>query len=97
MNGEQFLKYLDHKKIKMPAVPQQIKDFWSAAGMYWAIAAVLGVVAILLHESLKPAPQDFAMLNIYGIQIFAFIPSMLLICIALAWVLHGFGFIIIRR
>ena len=96
MDGDQFLKYLDHKKPKIK-MPQALKDFWSASGIYFAIAAVLGVVAIFLHESLRPAPQGVAMLNIYGIQVFAFIPSMLLICIALAWVFHGFGFIIIRR
>ena len=93
---EQYLKYLDHKKFRIK-VPQSLKDFMKESGIYFSIAAVLGVVAILLHESLSLAPQPPAMLNVYGIKILAFIPSMLLICIGISWVFHGFGFIIIRR
>jgi len=94
----EYLKYKDSKKIKInKTFIKRIKEFWSVAWIYYAIAGVLSIIAIFLNMSMQPPPPETSMITIYGIQVVSYIPTFLLGCIGIAWVLHGVGFIIIRR
>ena len=74
----------------------KMKMFLLAGSPYWIGALVVSTGLMAIIEVLTPAiPLTY--IWIYNIPIASFIPTMLLLCVGLAWLLHGFGFIIIKR
>jgi len=87
MDGEEYLRYLEKRKIKIKT------------GHIIIIISVCGLLLIpFIHEYFNP-PEPV----IYGYTTFKgyIIPNILIgtviLSICLAWVIHGFGFIIVKR
>lgn len=74
---------------------QNTKIFLKAGAPYWIGATILIPTVMLIIDVLSP-PVVTKHIWIYGIPIVSILPSFLLFCVGIAWVFHGFGFIIVR-
>ena len=101
MNGEQYVDYLKYKD--RPRFTKSQREALIVFGLYFSIAAVLGIIALGLDTSIdkdirertpSEPPEYF---DFFGVPILMVIPSFVFILGAFAWLIHGMGFTIIRR
>ncbi len=64
---------------------------------FYLLAFIVGVGGFLIIEIAEPVePLPVGVFYLYGVPIASFVPSTLLVLVGVAWVIHGFGFYIIR-
>jgi len=98
MCGEEYLEYLKFRKLEWK-IPDNIKKFFSASWIYFAFAGIVVVAMAVIRNILTPVPQPkpFTYSIIYGFPVYHAVITFLMVAIGIAWILHGFGFIVIRR
>ena len=79
-------------KADNPFKNKPLHPAWKWMGFYFTGVTIftLGAVLILTEILFKPEPIKTTYIYVWNIPIISWIPSMLLICIGIAWVLHGF-------
>ena len=105
MTGKEYIEY---RKIKSPLFSKPISKETKKAMPYFVFSALLIIVLSVLINSIfyqAPEPSNFEkathnVLNMSWSDIGKVIAVnygfIIILCVGLAWVLHGFGFIIIK-
>ena len=95
MSGEEFIAYdrIRHNRKTLNFNSSRTQ------GIFIIVVSLLSLLIIpLIHEWFNPPePIKWGFSNLFGVQVHNGILIFLVGCIGLAWVLHGFGFIIVRR
>lgn len=93
MDGKTFIEYEKYKKTNSDFSTPKIQ------GLLIIIFSLSSLVLIpLIHEWFNPPPPivwGTTMLN--GIAVNNGLLVFIIVCIGIAWILHGFGFILVRR
>lgn len=93
MDGETFIEYLkykDSKRFKMSSVTRRALPYFIMSGL----AFILLIVQI---EALVSTPVVWGYSNIFGVSVHNGLVVWFAAAIGAAWILHGFGFLIVRR
>jgi len=90
MNGTEYIKY---KKFKLEK-NKKIKNALTTSIPFFLIALILIFVIIYIHE--VPESKSYGFTIYKGFIIPNLIIYIVIISICLAWIFHGFGFIIIK-
>ena len=98
MNGEEYLNYLKFRKADW-RIPESFKRFFSVSWIYFTLAGVLAFATAIIGSILSTptTPKPFTYSVIYGFPVYHVVITFLMVAIGIAWILHGFGFIIIKR
>lgn len=96
MNGKEYLDYKKYRD-KLPTVfsKKQVQGL-----IILAITLGLAVIAFTTIDKYftpDPAPINYGSSIIYGLVIPNMLIYFMIASIGIAWIFHGFGFIIIRR
>lgn len=94
MNGNEYMDYVESRKIKFPKLKKN-----QSIGLLIIAVSLLGLLLIpAIHEYFNPPePVEWGSSNLFGVTIHNGLIMWLAISIGVAWMAHGFGFIIIRR
>ena len=94
MSGEEYIKYKEHKKGFF-----NFKWTNKHTGAVIMLVSLLALLTIpIIHEVLyPPEPVSIGYSNLWGITIHNGLIIWFAITIGIAWMSHGFGFIIIKR
>lgn len=93
MNGKEYVDYLKYKKIKL----SKNQQFAMWIFLFCGLGIVLLVVLINDLTYTPPPPTEYTYYDFWGYPITSVVVHFLLISIGIAWILHGFGFILVRR
>lgn len=82
--------YMDRKKLS--------KDVVYAMTIFTFCFISILIISLLLADIFYvPSVHIDRYINIYGVMVPETLLQILAVCIGLAWVIHGFGFIVVRR
>lgn len=92
MNGKEYLEYREKTKFKLPKLTNK------NLGALIIIGSCLGLLLIpVIHETFNPpSPLVWGFSNLWGVSVHNALIVWFAIAIGIAWVVHGFGFIIVR-
>ncbi len=99
LSGKQYIDYLKYEANKPRADLRRLKEITYNL-RYFAYATVVAIGGMLIMDKLFPTKYVTKDFGVTLIGVFP-IPNLLIYVLAfmigLAWVFHGFGFIIVRR
>ena len=79
-------------------VPKKAKEFLVGAGLWWSIATVIALGGALMLEVLWPTPvKPLSVIYLFGVPLFSWVPGFLLVAVGVGWMIHGVGFLLVRR
>lgn len=97
MTGKEYVEYHRYRDSKRKISPG-IRAFMKASAPFFIIALLValgGIVAFAIYYD--PAPIAAARIDVFGVSISEPIILFLAVSAGIAWMLHGFGFIVVRR
>ena len=99
-DGESYIKFKReerayHKKTNKALGNWLVKNRWLL--IFFGLAILLVQMVSQLMSKLFYVPVDYGVSNIYGLTVANWLIVVVVLSICLAWVIHGFGFIIIKR
>lgn len=93
MDGEEYIKYRESRKV---VIPKNVKSSLP----YFILCAVGVLIVMGLVEDLTyvpPEPFGFTEIPALNLTVNNGLIGWFAFAIGLAWIIHGFGFLIIRR
>lgn len=96
MDGEDYYKHLHLMDLRKRRTNKKI----FSAMPFFIVSVILMVLCFLLIQDVtyvKPQPVDYGSTAIHGYVIPNIMIYFIVVSICLAWVFHGFGFLVIRR
>jgi len=92
MNGKEFIEYEQSKKIRLK--PSQKE------AVFFFVISILGILLFIYLISLfysEPYVPNSTIIWYHGFPVSLDMINIIILLIAVSWVIHGFGFIIIKR
>jgi hypothetical protein len=94
MTGKEYIEY----KKNLFKFPKQLIIFLKAALPYWLSALTIMIGVLFIVDMFPKAPiKPAEYFILFGIPILKSMPSFILMLGAIAWLIHGVGFVIIKR
>jgi len=92
--GKEYLEYLKYKDEKRAKNSAQTNKHLSKYKTHYVLVAVLGFLTLVFFgavDMLTPPVENTVIIN------WEFLAAFLVICAGISWVVHGFGFLLVRR
>lgn len=91
----------EEKKESKPfklKLSKNTKEFFLASGPYFTIATVILIFGIMIIDLIiPPKPPTHQIYVIFGFPVMVLIGNFLLFSIGAGWIIHGVGFLVIKR
>jgi len=99
MNGKEYLHYRQYTDNKSKNFTKNLKNIVDIS-KYFVLAFIIYILGKWLISTIFPTQyvaKNYGMFSIYGFVFPYLLLYIVIVMIAFAWLLHGFGFIIIKR
>ena len=94
MTGKEFIEYQESKKFKFPKLSYNKKVGY----LIIIVSLVFGLIFLSsINEYFNPPKViEWGYSNLWGVTVHNGLLLIVIFSICLAWIIHGFGFIIVR-
>lgn len=96
MTGIEYMEYMKGRKFVFPKLSNKTKQSLPYFGVVFVGMIILSTLIYNLTY-VPPEPINWGYSNFWGVTVHNGLVMWWSIAIGFAWMLHGFGFIIIRR
>jgi len=101
MTGKQYLEYRRYEDARRDKNRIRTSEHFKKHGLMYVFGgAIIALVAVFngYIDAMTPyVPVEYEMIDIFGIPVAVVVINVLLLAVAGAWLIHGVGFVIIKR